>query len=208
MSCADLTKSQDINTDVLAQYNSIQATCLILFKIHIENHFFPQNFISHHIHLFTMHLNSFLSKLCCWYIICTLPGQNTVTSVISSYKYQYCKYHKTICTHLSNSNSSRPVLQIPQCIRQTSLNAPLRTEMCPSPLWMVHHGTLPRHHRRNRWLSVQITLSARQRLAHRLKATSHGRKLAQMARHGVTTDGWQGATARMTSRLQCKHQFQ
>ena len=149
-----------------------------------------------------------ISTLCCWYIICTLPGQNTVTSVISSYKYQYCKYHKTICTHLSNSNSSRPVLQIPQCIRQTSLNAPLRTEMCPSPLWMVHRGTLPRHHRRHRWLSVQITLSARRRLAHRLKATSRGRKLAQMARHGVTRDGWQGATARMTSRLQCKHQFQ
>ena len=54
--------------------------------------------------------------------------------------YIYCKYRKTIWTNLSNSNSSRPVLQIPQCIRQTSLNAPLRTEMCPSPLWTVHRG--------------------------------------------------------------------
>ena len=122
-----------------------------------------------------------MSTSCCWYIIFTLSGQNTVTSVISSYKYQYCKYRKTIWTDLSNSNSCRPVLQIPQCICQTSLNAPLRTEMCPSPFWTVHRGTLPRHHRGHRWLSVRITLSARWRLAHRLKATSRGRKWAQMA---------------------------
>ena len=122
-----------------------------------------------------------MSTSCCWYIIFTLSGQNTVTSVISSYKYIYCKYHKTIWTDLSNSNSSRSVLQIPQCIHQTSLNAPLRTETCPSPLWTVHRRTLPRHHRGYRWLSVRITPSARQRLAHRLKATSRGRKWAQMA---------------------------
>ena len=121
-----------------------------------------------------------MSTSCCWYIIFTLSGQNTVTSVISSYKYMYCKYRKTIWTDLSNSNSSRPVLQIPQCIRQTSLNAPLRTEMCPPPLWTVHRGTLPRHHWGHRWLSIRITPSARRRLTHRLKATSRGRKWAQI----------------------------
>ena len=122
-----------------------------------------------------------LSTSCCWYIIFTLPGHNTVTSVIASYKYQYCKYSKTIWTDLSNSNSSRPVLQTPQCIRQTSLNAPLRTEMCPSPLWTVHRGTLPRHHPGHRWLSVELTLSARRRIAHRLKAAFCGRKSWRLA---------------------------
>ena len=149
-----------------------------------------------------------MSTSCYWYIIFTLLAQNTVISAISSYKYQYCKYRRTIWTDLSNSNSSRPVLQIPQRIRQTSLNALLRTEMCPSPLWTLHRGMLPRHHRGHRWLSVQITLSARRRLVHRLKAASPRRKWAQMARHGVTREGWQGATARMTLRLRCKHRFQ
>ena len=84
-------------------------------------------------------------------------------------------------------------------------------------------------------LVVSTTPSARRRLVHRLKATSRGRKwaqiasfsrkmsppafsrrcqappggeTAQMTRHGVTREGWQGATARMTtSRLRCKHRY-
>ena len=94
--------------------------------------------------------------------------------------YIYHKYRKTIWTDLSNSNSSRPVLQISQCIRQTSLNAPLRAEMCPSPFWTVHRRTLPRHHWGHRWLSIWITPSARRRLAPRLKVTSRGGKWPQM----------------------------
>ena len=116
--------------------------------------FFFQKTLFHIIFIFWQCiLTVSMSTSCCWYIIFTLSGQNTVTSVISSNKYQYWKYRKTIWTDLSNSNSSRPVLQIPQCIHQTSLNAPLRTEMCPSPLWTVHRGTLPRQHR---CLSVRI----------------------------------------------------
>ena len=129
--------------------------------------FFPQNFISHHIHLLTLHFNSFHEHIMLLIHHLYFVWTEYRTSVISSYKYIYCKYRKTIWTDLSNNNSSRPVLQIPQCIRQTSLNAPLRTGMCPSPLWTVHRGTLPRHHWGHRWLSIRITPSARRRLAHR-----------------------------------------
>ena len=203
---------------------------------HCLDNFFFHKTLFHIIYIFWQCiLTVSMSTSCCWYIIFTLSWQNTVTSVISSYKYIYCKYRKTIWIDLSNSNSSRPVLQIPQCIRQTSLNAPLRTEMCPSPLWTVHRGTLPRHHWGHRWLSIRISPSARRCLAHRLKATSCGRKwaqmailsrkmspsafsrrcqappggeTAQMARHGVTRKGWQGATARMnTWRLRCRHRY-
>ena len=105
--------------------------------------------------------------------------------------------------------------------------------MCPSLFWTVHRGTFPTPSPGSPLVVSRITPSARRRLAHRLKATSRGRKwaqmtsfsrkmsppafsrrcqappggkTAQMTRHGVTREGWQGATARMTtSRLRCKH---
>ena len=126
--------------------------------------FFLQNFI-HIIYIFWQCIfNNFLEHIMLLILHFTLPGQNTVTSIISSYKYQYCKYRTTIWTDLSNSNSSRPISPTPQCTRQTSHNAPLRTEMCPSPLWMMCH-----HHWGHHWLSVQITFYASWHLAHRLK---------------------------------------
>ena len=130
----------------------------LLFPLYIFSH----NTLFHIICIFWQCIFTVsMSTTCCWYIIFTLPGQNTVTSVISSYKYQYFKYRKTIWTDLSKSNSSRPVLQIPQCIRQTSLNAPFRKETCPSPLWTVHRGTLNRHHRHPLYIDDLCNVSKR-----------------------------------------------
>ena len=162
-----------------------------------------------------------MSTSCCWYIIFYFVWteySNKCHIIIQIYIYIYivstAKQFGQICQTVAAVDQSCK----PDAFRQTSLNAPLRTEMCPSPLWTVHRGTLHRHHRGHRWLSVRITPSARRRLAHRLKATSHGikwvqmasfsrkmspsafsrrcqappgGKIAQMARHGVTRKGWQ-----------------
>ena len=106
------------------------------------NLFFPLNFISHHIHLLTMHYNS---------------SREHILLLIHHFYFAWTEYSNKchIMIQISNFESTakqfgqmcQTVTEVEQSCKshnasvQTSLNAPPRTEMCH--LWTVHRGTLP-----------------------------------------------------------------